>query len=90
MDGCVENRQMWHEPKQPVNLVGRILMAVVMCVFVIVSLPWFLGGALAWPLEKHRHKNLSVWLVWNFLRLSVPIALIILCGVGLVRQLIGG
>lgn len=64
-------------------------MAVAMCVFVIVSLPMFLGDVLAWPLEKHRHKNLTAWLIWNFLRLSVPIAIIILCGVGLVRRLIG-
>ena len=35
------------------------------------ALLFMLGDLVAKPLEKHRHKNVPVWLLWNFLRMSV-------------------
>ena len=63
-------------------------MGAVMVVFVIVSLPMFIGDAIAWPLERHRHKNFPIWFTWTMLRLSIPVAIITLCVIFLVRRLL--
>ena len=34
-------------------------------------------AVIAKPLEKHRHKNTAVWLLWNFLRMSLPLAVLV-------------
>jgi hypothetical protein len=48
----------------------------------IIALPvalfvFIVGGALASPLEKYRHKKLAIWLAWNFLRFAVPLAILL-------------
>ena len=52
-----------------------------------MALVFMLGDLLAAPLEKHRHHNLVTWLTWNLLRMSVPIALIIVCLGLLIRRI---
>lgn len=51
--------------------------------FVILMLPvgllFMLGDVLAAPFEKHRHANIYIWLVWHFLRMSVPVGIIVYC-----------
>ncbi len=42
------------------------------------SLVFMFGDLLAWPLAEHRHRSVPCWLLWNLLRLSIPIAILLL------------
>lgn len=66
------------------DLLGRILIGLAIVLMIVLTLPQTLGDLLAWPLERHRHKNTALWLAWNFLRLSVPIAICIVCIIWLI------
>jgi hypothetical protein len=69
-------------PPRPMGLFKRILFILTLpCVILMV------GDLLAWPIAKYRHSNLFMWLLWMFLRLSVPIAIIMLCIYFLIRYL---
>lgn len=61
---------------------------------VILGMPFAIlfmsGDILAAPLEKHRHSNLLVWLLWNALRMSVPIAIIFFSVFYLAKKIKGG
>lgn len=50
--------------------------------------PFFMAGdILAWPLEKHRHSSLPLWLLYTALRFAVPGAVLGFVGVWLLRRL---
>jgi hypothetical protein len=53
-----------------------------------VALFFMIGGILAWPLDKHRHSNLAVWLLYTILRFAVPGAILGFVIVWLVKHFI--
>jgi|GEM_PF-5590241 len=59
------------------NTRGKTRLGLWVIPFVL-ALPFlpllFAGEVLAWPLQKHRHRNLAFWLLFNLLRNSVVIA----------------
>jgi hypothetical protein len=60
---------------------------------VILGMPFAIlfmaGEIIAAPLEKYRHSNVFVWLLWKLLRMSVPIAIIFFSAFCLFRKLRG-
>ncbi len=61
--------------------------AVLFLIGVPFAIVFMFGEVLAAPLERHRNSNIVVWLLWNFLRMSVPIAIIIVAVFMLIRKL---
>lgn len=61
---------------------------------VVLGMPFAIlfmsGEILAAPLEKYRHSNLLIWLLWNTLRMSVPLAIIFFSVFYLVKTIKGG
>lgn len=77
-----------NQDAKPTSIIDRLLMACVISVLFVTLLPMLIGELIAQPLEKHRHKSVAIWVIWNVLRISVPIVVVAFGGFAVLRNIL--